>query len=153
MTYSATPLVWCFMLHNQYFCELLCNINIYLLISIMLKFCIALQLVLIIRGGMVYDIYDRLYTSPNLLSLLKIIVHKNCFWWFKVSLYLQAYYGQRVNIPPYFNSTVASGHAPHPYMWGPPQVVLHRFIYFVGPLIFMWLFFVWGLSLCMSLMT
>jgi hypothetical protein len=37
-------------------------------------------------------------------------------------LHIQAYYGQRVTIPPYYNSTVASGHAPHPYMWGPPQV-------------------------------
>ncbi|XP_052735084.1 common plant regulatory factor 1 isoform X3 [Vigna angularis] len=35
---------------------------------------------------------------------------------------MQAYYGQRVTMPPYYNSAVASGHAPHPYMWGPPQV-------------------------------
>ncbi|KAJ0113441.1 hypothetical protein Patl1_00550 [Pistacia atlantica] len=35
---------------------------------------------------------------------------------------MQAYYGPRVAIPPYYNSTVASGHPPHPYMWGPPQV-------------------------------
>ncbi|XP_017410249.1 common plant regulatory factor 1 isoform X1 [Vigna angularis] len=34
------------------------------------------------------------------------------------------YYGPRVNIPPYFNSTVASGHAPHPFMWGPPQPMM-----------------------------
>ncbi|KAF5945015.1 hypothetical protein HYC85_015243 [Camellia sinensis] len=34
---------------------------------------------------------------------------------------MQAYYGARVAVPPYFNSAVASGHAPHPYMWGPPQ--------------------------------
>jgi len=34
---------------------------------------------------------------------------------------MQAYYGPRVAVPPYFNSAVASGHAPHPYMWGPPQ--------------------------------
>lgn len=34
---------------------------------------------------------------------------------------MQAYYGPRVTLPPYYNSTVASGHAPHPYMWGPPQ--------------------------------
>ncbi|KAK7349459.1 hypothetical protein VNO77_06842 [Canavalia gladiata] len=34
------------------------------------------------------------------------------------------YYGPRVNIPPYFNSAVASGHAPHPYMWGPPQPMM-----------------------------
>ncbi|CAJ2662942.1 unnamed protein product [Trifolium pratense] len=40
---------------------------------------------------------------------------------------MQAYYGQRVNIPPYFNSTVASGHAPHPYMWGPPQPMVHPY--------------------------
>ncbi|CAL5196570.1 unnamed protein product [Lathyrus oleraceus] len=26
---------------------------------------------------------------------------------------MQAYYGQRVNIPPYFNSVVASGHPSH----------------------------------------
>ncbi|XP_004510715.1 common plant regulatory factor 1-like [Cicer arietinum] len=37
---------------------------------------------------------------------------------------MQAYYGQRVNVPPYFNSAVASGHAPHPYMWGPPQAMM-----------------------------
>ncbi|XP_028218713.1 common plant regulatory factor 1-like isoform X3 [Glycine soja] len=35
---------------------------------------------------------------------------------------MQAYYGPRVTMPPYYNSAVASGHAPHPYMWGPPQV-------------------------------
>lgn len=34
---------------------------------------------------------------------------------------VQAYYGPRVPVPPYFNSAAASGHAPHPYMWGPPQ--------------------------------
>nr|BAD42432.1 bZip transcription factor [Psophocarpus tetragonolobus] len=34
------------------------------------------------------------------------------------------YYGPRVNIPPYFNSAVASGHAPHPYMWGSPQAMM-----------------------------
>ncbi|XP_014515365.1 common plant regulatory factor 1-like isoform X6 [Vigna radiata var. radiata] len=34
------------------------------------------------------------------------------------------YYGPRVNVPPYFNSTVASGHAPHPFMWGPPQPMM-----------------------------
>lgn len=37
--------------------------------------------------------------------------------------HVQAYYGPRVTLPPYYNSTVASGHAPHPYMWGPPQVL------------------------------
>ncbi|CAK8560741.1 unnamed protein product [Lathyrus sativus] len=40
---------------------------------------------------------------------------------------MQAYYGQRVNIPPYFNSAVASGHPPHPYMWGPPQPMMHPY--------------------------
>ncbi|KAK6920037.1 G-box binding protein, multifunctional mosaic region [Dillenia turbinata] len=34
---------------------------------------------------------------------------------------MQAYYGPRVAIPPYFNSAVASGHPPYPYMWAPPQ--------------------------------
>ncbi|KAI3681838.1 hypothetical protein L6452_36643 [Arctium lappa] len=34
---------------------------------------------------------------------------------------MQAYYGPRMAMPPYFNSPVASGHAPPPYMWGPPQ--------------------------------
>lgn len=34
---------------------------------------------------------------------------------------MQAYYGPRMAVPQYFNSAVASGHAPHPYMWGPPQ--------------------------------
>lgn len=38
--------------------------------------------------------------------------------------HLKAYYGSRVALPPYYNSAVASGHAPHPYMWGPPQVLL-----------------------------
>ncbi|XP_014491553.2 transcriptional activator TAF-1-like isoform X2 [Vigna radiata var. radiata] len=37
---------------------------------------------------------------------------------------MQAYYGQRVTMPPYYNSAVASGHAPHPYMWGPPQPMM-----------------------------
>ncbi|KAL2892057.1 Common plant regulatory factor 1 [Bienertia sinuspersici] len=34
---------------------------------------------------------------------------------------MQAYYGPRVALPPYFNSAVAPGHPPPPYMWGPPQ--------------------------------
>lgn len=37
-------------------------------------------------------------------------------------LLIQTYYGPRVALPTYYNSAVASGHAPHPYMWGPPQV-------------------------------
>ncbi|XP_059634299.1 common plant regulatory factor 1-like isoform X2 [Cornus florida] len=37
---------------------------------------------------------------------------------------MQAYYGPRFAVPPYFNSAVASGHAPHPYMWGPPQAMM-----------------------------
>ncbi|KAK7285807.1 hypothetical protein RJT34_20588 [Clitoria ternatea] len=37
---------------------------------------------------------------------------------------MQAYYGPRVTMPPYYNSAVASGHAPHPYMWGPPQPMI-----------------------------
>nr|GME17206.1 transcriptional activator TAF-1 [Ipomoea batatas] len=37
---------------------------------------------------------------------------------------IQAYYGPRVAIPPYFNSAVPPGHAPHPYMWGPPQPMM-----------------------------
>ncbi|XP_050280187.1 common plant regulatory factor 1-like isoform X4 [Quercus robur] len=37
---------------------------------------------------------------------------------------MQAYYGPRVAIPPYYNSTMASGHAPHPYMWGTPQPMM-----------------------------
>ena len=45
--------------------------------------------------------------------------------------YPQAYYGPRVNMPPYYNSAVATGHAPHPYMWGPLQVLPQRFIYVV----------------------
>lgn len=36
---------------------------------------------------------------------------------------MQAYYGPRVAVPPYYNSAVASGHAPHHYMWGPPQMI------------------------------
>lgn len=34
---------------------------------------------------------------------------------------MQAYYGPRMAVPPYYNSAVASGHAPPPYMWAPPQ--------------------------------
>lgn len=34
---------------------------------------------------------------------------------------MQAYYGPRMTVPPYFNPAVASGHAPPPYMWAPPQ--------------------------------
>ncbi|KAI3498231.1 hypothetical protein L1887_34001 [Cichorium endivia] len=34
---------------------------------------------------------------------------------------MQAYYGPRMAVPPYFNSPVTSGHAPPPYMWGPLQ--------------------------------
>ncbi|KAJ9171468.1 hypothetical protein P3X46_014835 [Hevea brasiliensis] len=37
---------------------------------------------------------------------------------------MQAYYGPRVALPPYYNSAMASGHAPHPYMWGPPQPMM-----------------------------
>ncbi|KAH1073726.1 hypothetical protein J1N35_026054 [Gossypium stocksii] len=37
---------------------------------------------------------------------------------------MQAYYGRRVPMPPYYNSAVASGHAPPPYMWGPTQAIM-----------------------------
>lgn len=37
---------------------------------------------------------------------------------------MQAYYGHRVAVPPYFNSGVPSGQAPHAYMWGPPQPMM-----------------------------
>ncbi|CAL5383105.1 unnamed protein product [Camellia sinensis] len=37
---------------------------------------------------------------------------------------MQAYFGGRVTVSPYFNSAIASGHAPHPYMWGPPQPMM-----------------------------
>ncbi|KAL3369071.1 hypothetical protein AABB24_009731 [Solanum stoloniferum] len=37
---------------------------------------------------------------------------------------MQAYYGHRVAVPPYVNSAVAPGHAPHPYMWGPPPPMM-----------------------------
>ncbi|XWS46176.1 hypothetical protein CRYUN_Cryun14cG0042200 [Craigia yunnanensis] len=37
---------------------------------------------------------------------------------------MQAYYGPRVTMPPYYNSAVASGHAPPPYVWGPPQPMM-----------------------------
>ncbi|XP_011023232.1 PREDICTED: G-box-binding factor 3-like isoform X1 [Populus euphratica] len=40
---------------------------------------------------------------------------------------MQAYYGPRVALPPYYNSAVASGHAPHPYMWGLPQHMMPHF--------------------------
>ncbi|XP_071717031.1 common plant regulatory factor 1-like isoform X2 [Rutidosis leptorrhynchoides] len=35
---------------------------------------------------------------------------------------MQAYYGPRMAVPPYYHSSVAPGHAPPPpYMWAPPQ--------------------------------
>ncbi|GMI69593.1 G-box binding factor 3 [Hibiscus trionum] len=37
---------------------------------------------------------------------------------------MQAYYGPRFAMPPYYNSAVASGHAPPPYMWGPTQPIM-----------------------------
>ncbi|KAJ7951255.1 Common plant regulatory factor 1-like protein [Quillaja saponaria] len=40
---------------------------------------------------------------------------------------MQAYYGPRVTLPPYYNSGVASGHVPHPYMWGPPQPMMPHY--------------------------
>lgn len=37
---------------------------------------------------------------------------------------MQAYYGSGVPMPPpYFNTTVAPGHPPYPYMWGPQPLV------------------------------
>ncbi|XP_058738733.1 common plant regulatory factor 1-like isoform X2 [Vicia villosa] len=38
-----------------------------------------------------------------------------------------AYYGPRVAMPQYYNSAVASGHTPHPYMWGPPQTMMQPY--------------------------
>ncbi|CAA0827220.1 G-box-binding factor 3 [Striga hermonthica] len=37
---------------------------------------------------------------------------------------MQAYYGPRFAVPPYMNPTVASPHAPPPYMWAPPQSMM-----------------------------
>ncbi|KAJ8540064.1 hypothetical protein K7X08_026453 [Anisodus acutangulus] len=37
---------------------------------------------------------------------------------------MQAYYGPRLAVPPYANSALAPGHAPHPYMWGPLQPMM-----------------------------
>lgn len=37
---------------------------------------------------------------------------------------VQAYYGPGVPMPsPYFNATLAAGHPPHPYMWGPQHLI------------------------------
>uniref|UniRef100_A0A1J3I0L3 G-box-binding factor 2 n=1 Tax=Noccaea caerulescens TaxID=107243 RepID=A0A1J3I0L3_NOCCA len=36
----------------------------------------------------------------------------------------QAYYGPRVGMPQYYNSNVATGHAPPPYMWAPPSPMM-----------------------------
>ncbi|RWR96507.1 common plant regulatory factor 1 isoform X1 [Cinnamomum micranthum f. kanehirae] len=36
---------------------------------------------------------------------------------------IQAYYGHGVGLPPYFSSAMASGHALHPYMWGPQPMM------------------------------
>ncbi|KAK4802367.1 hypothetical protein SAY86_000570 [Trapa natans] len=35
----------------------------------------------------------------------------------------QAYYGPRVALPPYYNSTVPPGYAPHPYFWSPQHII------------------------------
>lgn len=51
-------------------------------------------------------------------------------------LYFQAYYGPRVPMPQYYNSAVASGHPPHPYMWGPPQVIPKYINYYIISLSF-----------------
>ncbi|XP_017627587.1 G-box-binding factor 3-like isoform X2 [Gossypium arboreum] len=37
---------------------------------------------------------------------------------------MQAYYGPHVNMPPYYSSAVASGHAPPAYMWGLTQPMM-----------------------------
>ncbi|XP_052171118.1 common plant regulatory factor 1-like isoform X7 [Diospyros lotus] len=37
---------------------------------------------------------------------------------------MQAYYGPRVAVSPYFNSSIAPGHTSHPYVWGPLQPVM-----------------------------
>ncbi|CAI9785963.1 unnamed protein product [Fraxinus pennsylvanica] len=37
---------------------------------------------------------------------------------------MQAYYGPRFAVPPYFNSAVAAGHAQPMYMWGLPQSMM-----------------------------
>ncbi|EOA20912.1 hypothetical protein CARUB_v10001247mg [Capsella rubella] len=37
---------------------------------------------------------------------------------------MQAYYGPRVAIPQYYNSNVANGHAPPPYMWASPSPMM-----------------------------
>ncbi|GKU96729.1 hypothetical protein SLEP1_g9932 [Rubroshorea leprosula] len=36
---------------------------------------------------------------------------------------MQAYYGPQMTLPPYYNSPVASGHTPPPYMWGPQPMM------------------------------
>uniref|UniRef100_A0A1D1ZDX4 Common plant regulatory factor 1 n=1 Tax=Anthurium amnicola TaxID=1678845 RepID=A0A1D1ZDX4_9ARAE len=36
---------------------------------------------------------------------------------------MQAYYGPGIAMSPYFGTTVTSGHAPHPYMWGPQPLM------------------------------
>ncbi|XP_072094163.1 common plant regulatory factor 1 isoform X4 [Arachis hypogaea] len=43
------------------------------------------------------------------------------------------YYGPRVAIPPYYNPAVASGHTPHPYMWGPPQPMMPPYAALYSP--------------------
>jgi plant G-box-binding factor len=37
---------------------------------------------------------------------------------------MQAYYGPRVGIPQYYNSNLAPGHAPPPYMWASPSPMM-----------------------------
>ncbi|XP_020974066.1 common plant regulatory factor 1 isoform X1 [Arachis ipaensis] len=46
---------------------------------------------------------------------------------------MQMYYGPRVAIPPYYNPAVASGHTPHPYMWGPPQPMMPPYAALYSP--------------------
>ncbi|KAK9724718.1 hypothetical protein RND81_05G094100 [Saponaria officinalis] len=36
---------------------------------------------------------------------------------------VQAYYGAGAILPPYYNPAAAPGHAAHPYMWAPPQMM------------------------------
>ncbi|KAK4354025.1 hypothetical protein RND71_026219 [Anisodus tanguticus] len=44
--------------------------------------------------------------------------------WTAMQLNFQAYYGPRLAVPPYANSALAPGHAPHSYMWGPLQAMM-----------------------------
>lgn len=73
----------------------------------------------------VYPDWTTMQVNNNNFLFSKQMIHWRYspnFYWFTHVFHFQAYYGPRVTLPPYYSPSVASSHAPHPYMWGPPQV-------------------------------